>query len=111
MGQFSRNGSVGPSVSCRQGPVLAPLSDADALRFTRLRDLLGATDGNLGAQMRKLEEAGYVSADKEFVNRKPVTWYALTEHGRRVLKSHIGALEGLINAANLAGSQRSPEKG
>lgn len=67
------------------------LSRADAIRFAQLKRLLDATDGNLGAQMRKLEEAGYVEGTKEFDNRKPVTWYALTPQGRTALHRHLSA--------------------
>ena len=54
------------------------LSTADALSFSRLKTLLNETDGNLGAQLRKLEDAGYVNVKKEFENRKPVSWYSLS---------------------------------
>lgn len=74
------------------------LSGAD-LSFSRLKTLLGETDGNLGAQLRKLEDAGYVSVRKEFVDRKPVSWYALAPAGQRALKDHLGAMEELIKAA------------
>ncbi len=79
------------------------LSRVDALTFSRLKELLGATDGNLGAQMRKLEDAQYVEARKQFQHRKPVTWYALTSLGRDALKAHLASLETLIN-----GSATSP---
>lgn len=72
------------------------LSRWDRLSFSRLRELTGETDGSLGAHMRRLEEAGYVSADKEFRDRKPVTWYALAPAGRRALGAHLRALEDLI---------------
>ncbi len=72
------------------------LSGAEALSFSRLKQLLEATDGNLGAQLRKLEEAEYVAVRKEFVGRKPVSWYALTEPGRRALESHVAAMESVI---------------
>jgi DNA-binding HxlR family transcriptional regulator len=75
------------------------LSRAEALSFSRLKQLLGATDGNLGAQMRKLEEARYVEAHKQFQDRKPVTWYQLTAVGRDALKVHLAALETLINGS------------
>lgn len=75
---------------------LALLAGADALTFSRLKTLLEETDGNLGAQMRKLEDAGYVSAKKEFVQRKPTTWYALTPSGRKALKTHLKAVETLL---------------
>lgn len=80
---------------------LVLLSDVDAMTFTRLRDLLRETDGNLGAQLRKLEEAGYVNVRKEFNDRKPVSWYSLLPAGRAALRSHLKAMESLINAANI----------
>jgi DNA-binding MarR family transcriptional regulator len=78
---------------------LALLASADALTFSRLKVLLEETDGNLGAQLRKLEDAGYLSAKKEFVDRKPTTWYALTPVGRKALKAHLKAVESLLKSA------------
>jgi DNA-binding PadR family transcriptional regulator len=49
--------------------------------------------------MRKLEDAGYVVARKEFQDRRPVTWYALTAKGDRALSQHLENLEGLIQQA------------
>jgi hypothetical protein len=74
------------------------LSGAD-LSFARLKVLLGETDGNLGAQLRKLEDAGYVSVRKEFVDRKPLTWYALSGAGQNALRSHLKAMEDVIKLA------------
>jgi DNA-binding MarR family transcriptional regulator len=75
------------------------LSTADALSFSRLKALLSETDGNLGAQLRKLEDAQYVQVRKEFEQRKPVTWYSLSNKGRKKLKAHLAAMESLIRAA------------
>lgn len=72
------------------------LAGADALTFSRLKDLLKETDGNLGAQMRKLEDAGYVQVKKTFENRRPVSWYRLTPAGRKSLKTHLAAMQQLI---------------
>ena len=77
------------------------LSGADALSFSRLKALLEETDGNLGAQLRKLEDAGYVSVKKEFVERKPVSWYSLSSAGKKALKSHLAAMDGLIKSAGV----------
>lgn len=76
------------------------LNGVDAMNFVRLRELLQETDGNLGAQLRKLEEAEYVGVKKEFEQRKPVTWYSLTRAGRAALKNHLAAMESLIQASN-----------
>ena len=74
------------------------LSNADAMNFTRLRELLKETDGNLGAQLRKLEEAGYITVKKQFADRKPVSWYALTAAGRKALKQHLNALRDVLKS-------------
>ena len=75
------------------------LTRHDAMAFVRLRDLLGETDGNLSVHLRKLEEAEYVSVSKEFADRKPQSWYLLTETGRRRLTGHLEALEEYVRAA------------
>ena len=68
-----------------------------ALSFSRLKELLQETDGSLGAQLRKLEDEGFISVKKEFRNRKPVSWYRLTSSGQSGLEKHLDALKLLIN--------------
>ena len=43
-----------------------------------------------------LEEAGYVTVKKKFINRKPVTSYRLTARGRENFKKYVEILEGFI---------------
>lgn len=71
------------------------LTQTDIMSFSRFKELLDATDGNLGAQLRKLEDAGYVTATKQFEDRKPITWYRLTRDGRAALEQHVEALHRL----------------
>jgi DNA-binding MarR family transcriptional regulator len=78
----------------------ALLAATESLSFSRLRQLLRETDGNLGAHLRKLEDAGYVEARKEFVDRKPVTWYRLTPFGRKALERHFDALGDLVRSTH-----------
>ena len=73
--------------------VLISVVDAD---FNFLREMVKTTDGNLSTHLRKLEDAGYVSMKKKFVDRKPQTKYKVTEKGRRALEEHISILEKLI---------------
>lgn len=75
------------------------LAQTEMMNFTRLRELLGETDGNLGAHLRKLEDAKYIEVRKEFFERKPVIWSLLTETGNKALRAHMGALEALVNSA------------
>jgi DNA-binding MarR family transcriptional regulator len=76
------------------------LTQTEAMNFTRLRELLGETDGNLGAHLRKLEEAKYIEVRKEFADRKPVTSYFITPAGAQALQVHIAALETLIGSTS-----------
>jgi len=75
------------------------LSRYDRLSFSRLKELTGESDGSLGGHLRRLEDEGYVSVKKEFVDRKPVSWYRLATAGRRALAAHLKALDGLIRGA------------
>ena len=76
--------------------VMSILSGVEAAEFTYLRDRTGATDGNLGAHLRKLEEAGYVEVEKRFVDRKPVSSYGLTGEGREAFRRYVDRLEAMI---------------
>ncbi len=76
--------------------VLVTLEQGGEVDFTYLRDLLEVTDGNLGAHLRKLEEAGYIAVNKTFVDRKPRTFVGATAAGREVFQQHVEALEQLL---------------
>ena len=75
---------------------LVALAAGDEVDFTYLRELLDVTDGNLGAHLRKLEEAGYIAVNKTFVERKPRTYVSATDEGRRVFREHVAALEAIL---------------
>ncbi len=79
--------------------LLSLLSGVEEAEFTWLRSRTGSTDGNLGAQLLKLEEAGYVAVEKKFVQRKPQTVYRMTECGRQALTEYVQALKQLLGGA------------
>lgn len=79
--------------------VVAYLSAVDSALFGELRDQVGATDGNLSAHLRKLEDAGYVRAEKSFVNRKPQTRLSLTPDGRKAWRIWLDRIDALRSAA------------
>ena len=76
--------------------LLSLLATAEEAEFTWLRAQTGSTDGNLGAQLMKLEQAGYVSVEKKFVQRKPQTLYRMTAKGREALAGYVQALKSLL---------------
>lgn len=75
------------------------LARHDEISFARFKQQLELTDGNLGAQLRKLEDAGYIALRRDFVDRKPVTWYCLSGTGRQALVRHMDALQAVIAQA------------
>ena len=76
--------------------ILAVLSEAAECTFTRLRDDLELTDGNLSRHLRILEDAGLVAVRKGYDGRRPCTWLKLTRAGRRALRDEVAALERLV---------------
>jgi DNA-binding PadR family transcriptional regulator len=79
--------------------LLSLLCGVEEAEFTWLRAKTEATDGNLGAQLFKLEEAGYVTVEKMFVQRKPQSLYRITESGRQALTEYVQALKQLLGTA------------
>lgn len=69
------------------------------ISFSRFKQQLDLTDGALGAQLRKLEDADYLVLRRDFVERRPVTWYSLTPAGRKALDRHMRALQAVIAVA------------
>lgn len=86
-------------VRLRVMSVMVALEIGEQMDFVYLRNLLKVTDGNLGAHLVKLEEAGYVSIEKTFVARKPRTFISVTGKGRDAFAGHITALKQIIKDA------------
>jgi len=87
------NETIHQPVRLRIMAALVTLEAGNEVNFTYLRDLLEVTAGNLGAHLRKLEEAGYIAVNKTFVERKPRTYVSTTAEGRKVFQEHVAALE------------------
>lgn len=78
--------------------IVSALAVNETLTFNALKEMLGATDGNLSVHARKLEEAGYLECTKSFDGRIPRTEYSLTQEGRRALERYLDHMEALIHA-------------
>jgi DNA-binding MarR family transcriptional regulator len=72
------------------------LDAGEQVDFVYLRKILKLTDGNLGAHLSKLEDAGYIKIEKTFIARKPRTFISVTGKGRDAFGQHIAALEKII---------------
>ena len=74
--------------------VLITLEEAE---FKFLKEKVNTTDGNLSVHLKKLENAEYIEVKKEFIDRKPVSSYKLSEKGKKAFELYIKKLEDLIN--------------
>lgn len=79
---------------------LKPLPPKDMLEFVRLKSIVGATEGNLGAHIGTLETAGYLTVVKDFNGKKPRTRVALTKTGRRAFEDYVSYLREIVEAAS-----------
>ena len=76
---------------------LKPLPEKDMLEFVRLKAIAGATEGNLGAHIGTLEDAGYVQVKKDFNGKRPRTRVALTAKGRRAFEDYVSYLRAIVD--------------
>lgn len=76
---------------------LRPLPDSEPLEFVKLKSIVGATEGNLGAHITTLEEAGYAQVEKDFAGKRPRTRVALTKAGRRAFEEYVAYLRDILD--------------
>ncbi|MBK8466143.1 MAG: transcriptional regulator [Chloracidobacterium sp.] len=82
--------------------IISALAANEKLSFTELKDLLATSDGNISVHARKLEEAGYLTCEKSFKGRMPLTEYKITKEGRKAVERYLDHMEALINAMKKA---------
>jgi len=68
--------------------ILMLLYSVEKADFVFLLNATGLTWGNLSSHVTKLEEAGYVRVEKDFVGKKPHTMVGLTDAGRQAVDSY-----------------------
>jgi len=76
--------------------IVAELLTAEWIAFSELARALDVSNGNLGAHVARLVDAGYVDEEKSFVNRRPLTRYRLTATGRAAFGAHVEQLQSLL---------------
>lgn len=76
--------------------IMSVLMVNESADFNTLKELLGATDGNLASHTKALEAESYIRIEKQFIGKKPNTSYMATREGKQAFLEHIEALEKLI---------------
>lgn len=64
--------------------------------FRELKEITGATDGNLSIQLSKINENGYIEIYKDFFNNKPRTRYSLTLKGKSEFIDYVNTLDKVL---------------
>lgn len=76
--------------------LVAYLSGRGEATFSELKRVLGVTDGNLGAHLAKLVEAGYLATGEASAGSRAQTVYTLTVAGRAALNEYVARLSALM---------------
>jgi DNA-binding MarR family transcriptional regulator len=85
------------STRLRLVAALKGLPEGEAIEFPRLKAIMKLTDGNLGAHLVTLSNAGYIVVVKDDADRRKRTLITLTRRGRLAYERHIAFLRGIID--------------
>ena len=77
--------------------VISLLISTEAAEFTFLKEKTNATAGNLSVQLDKLQEAGYITVEKSFKGKKPLTTCRITPVGIQAFEKYVHTLKQYIN--------------
>ena len=80
----------------RMMTMLVSQDEGGRLAYGFIQKTLALTGGNLTTHLRKLEDAGYLTTSKEFVDSKPRTWVEATQEGRAAFAAYLANLERVI---------------
>ena len=80
--------------------ILTALSACESADFIFLRRLTGLSDGNLSVQLSKLEEAGLLNIQKQFVAKRSNTQIKITKKGVSAIQRHWELLNAIKQNAD-----------
>lgn len=76
--------------------IMSLLMSVESAGFTYLKEKTNSTAGNLSVQLDKLSEAGYISVEKSFKGKKPLTTCKITKQGLKAFEEYVNALKHYI---------------
>jgi DNA-binding MarR family transcriptional regulator len=77
--------------------VMSLLISVESAEFTYLKEKTNSTAGNLSVQLDKLSEAGYITIEKSFRGKKPLTTCKVTSKGIKAFEEYVNILKQYIN--------------
>lgn len=77
--------------------VMSLLLSVEEADFVYIKQMTGATAGNLSIQIEKLSKAGYIDVVKSFKGKMPCTTCSITQTGIAAFEEYVEALKSYIN--------------
>ena len=76
--------------------IISLLMSLDSADFTFIKEKTNSTAGNLSVQLDKLSEAGYITIEKSFKGKKPLTTCRITKNGIKAFEEYVNNLKDYI---------------
>lgn len=76
--------------------IVAILSSVESADFLYLQRETGLTKGNLSSHLSKLEEAQYVTIEKTYQGKTPLTICRLTAQGREAFEAYREQMKSIV---------------
>ena len=72
--------------------IMSILMNCEEASFVYIKEQTQATAGNLRVQLDKLVSAGYITVEKKFQGKKPLTLCSVTDTGKKAFEEYVNAL-------------------
>ena len=72
--------------------IMSILMNCEEASFVYIKEQTQATSGNLSVQLDKLVAAGYITMEKKFQGKKPLTLCSVTDAGKEAFEEYVNAL-------------------
>ena len=77
--------------------VMSLLMSLESAEFTFIKEKTKSTAGNLSVQLEKLSQAGYVSVEKSFKGKRPLTTCKVTPKGVQAFENYVASLRDYLD--------------
>ena len=77
--------------------IMSILMNCEEASFVYIKEQTQATAGNLSVQLDKLVSAGYITVEKKFQGKKPLTTCSVTESGKQAFEEYVNALRDYLD--------------
>lgn len=77
--------------------IVSMLVVSEKVEFGHIREQTKAAAGNISIQIKKLQEAGYISVEKTFKNNYPKTMLSITDIGIKAFEAYVNDLKKYIS--------------